>query len=182
MIGSVSVRNRIALAGITTLLTLVPLAATGCGGGTGTVSGQVLFQGKPLPGGVVIFRSVDTSLNPVSATLDADGKYEATVPVGEVKVTVDNRSLKNPPTGPVGVTAGPEGNQRPRGLPKGVPVAPPGGMGGEGAKDKDVPTITPTKQVGTYVAIPERYFDPDASGLSLKVSRGSQTFNIELGK
>jgi hypothetical protein len=129
-----------------------------------------------------MFRPLDTSQNPVSAVLDQDGKYEAIVPAGEVKITVDNRSLKSPPRGPVGVSGNPEGDQRPAGVPKNVPVAPPKGAMGEATRENNAPPITPQTQVGKYVPIPEKYYDPDTSGLSLKVTRGSQPFNIELVK
>src|SRR5262249_41838219 len=162
------------------LLLLLPLALTGCGVPSGKVSGQVVYQDKgqekALPGGIVTFRPIDTTINPVTAEIGPDGNYEATVPAVEVKISVDNRALKNPGAGPVGVTGGPPQNIR--GMPKGVPVAPP--KGNEAAKDKDIPAISTQKPVGAYVPIPDKYYDADSSGLTLKVNKGSQTHKIEL--
>src|SRR5262245_48509919 len=79
-------------------LLLVPLVA-GCGPGEGTVSGKVTYDGKPLPGGLVTFRPADPRQNPVSVQLDKEGNFPATaLPVGEVKVCIDNRELEPVPS------------------------------------------------------------------------------------
>src|SRR5262245_36617726 len=101
MIGSVSVRNRFLTIAKLTALFLLPMTLTGCGQPKGKVSGQVLFQGKPLPGGIVKFRPVNSALNPVTAQIDENGKYEAAVPAGECKISVDNRGLLSEGGGPV---------------------------------------------------------------------------------
>src|SRR5436190_453205 len=89
-------------------LALLLSVALGCGG-SGTVSGTVLFKGKPLSGGKVIFRPVNTRNNPVTATIDASGHYEVKVPTGEVQISVDNRALKGADRGPIGTS----GNEDP---------------------------------------------------------------------
>ena len=55
----------------------------GCGPGKGRVSGQVLFNGKPLPGGWVTFQPAVRGHNPVSAEIDRDGNYSAVLPAVE---------------------------------------------------------------------------------------------------
>jgi hypothetical protein len=177
---SSSVRSRLALADRLALLMLLPLALTGCGVPSAKVSGQVVYQDKgqekALPGGTVTFRPVDTTINPVTAEIGADGNYEAMVPAVEVKISVDNRGLKNPDASPVGVTSGPP--QKVKGMPKGIPVGPP--KDNDAAKDKDIPAISTQKPSGTYVRIPDKYYNTETSGLSLKVTKGSQTHKIEL--
>ena len=78
------------------LVLLLPLVV-GCGPGQGNVSGRVLFNGAPLPGGRVTFRPADPRQNSVSAEIDRQGNYQAVLPAGEVKVCVDNRELEPPP-------------------------------------------------------------------------------------
>jgi hypothetical protein len=157
------------------------LAVGGCGG-KGKVSGQVTFDGKPLPGGIVRFRPANTAFNPVSATIDQDGRYEATVPAGECKISVDNRALLGPSAGPVGITGG--GKVGGRGAPsKGAATGPPKGVMDQVKVEKGVPEIVQQqRQAGTYVAIPKQYYDPETSGLTMTVKSGGQTHNIELTK
>jgi hypothetical protein len=183
MIETASVRRGFALIGRLVLVLLLSACFTGCGGpGTGNVSGQVLFQGKPLPGGIVMFRPVNTSFNPVTAPIDQDGKYEVRVPAGECKISVDNHGLQHAPTGPVGVSGAPENVGGRRGGPPKGAVGPPKGGIGEVAKEKGAPEISIENPVGTYVPIPKDYYDPETSGLTLTVKTGSQTHNIELTK
>src|SRR5437868_6821726 len=89
-------RHRLRLAsGGFGLLALFALA-TGCGSHAETckLSGKVLYNGKPLPGGFIMFRPGNPKLNTVTAEIDEQGNYEAVVPAGEVRVCVDNRELE----------------------------------------------------------------------------------------
>jgi hypothetical protein len=67
---------------------LLGLALPGCGDSeSGSVSGQVRFNGALLPSGTVTFYGANNLS--ASAPIAADGGYTATkVPVGPVKVTV----------------------------------------------------------------------------------------------
>jgi hypothetical protein len=63
------------------------LGLSGCGGGKGTVSGKVVYQGTPVTSGRVTFHAPDH--HAVSAPIDRDGRYKAKgVPTGPVQVTV----------------------------------------------------------------------------------------------
>jgi hypothetical protein len=75
-------------AGLSMLMTsLFALAAGGCGGGTGSVSGKVLYQGKPLPGGYVNFLG-EKNVTKTSA-IKEDGSYSVSgLPVGTAKISV----------------------------------------------------------------------------------------------
>ena len=57
------------------------------------VSGKVLFQGKPLPGGKITFVAVKGGFSAV-ATIDENGAYQVKAPVGEVEISVSNRMLE----------------------------------------------------------------------------------------
>lgn len=151
------------------LLTLL-MASISCGPGKGTVSGQVLFDGKPLPGGRVTFRPTDGQHNSVSAELNEQGTFEVTLPAGEVKVCVDNTELEPAPS------MGP--SPLPPGLPPDLQQKLKGSGGGKAAtKGQDGATGRPS---GRYVKIPERYYQVETSGLQFKVVGGAQKHNLEL--
>lgn len=143
----------------------------GCGASRGKVTGQVRFQDSPLPGGILTFRSADPKQNPVSVELDEQGNYQATLPVGEIQVAVDNRQLKPPPARPPSGLAPPLPQKALDVLSKSKPpsAAPPAAK-----------PATPAPTRGKYVAIPERYYTVDNSGLSITVGPGNQKHDIEL--
>jgi hypothetical protein len=150
-------------------LLLLLLVAAGCGPGQGTVSGRVVYNGAPLPGGWVLFRPADSRQNAVSAQVDAEGNYSAVLPVGPVKVSVDNRDLEPhasvsgllPPNLP------PEALKA-LGKPEPGKAAPkPGGA-------------SPPKGPGKYVKIPDKYYDTEKSELDFTVTGGEQQHNFEL--
>jgi hypothetical protein len=135
----------------------------GCGNGppgNGKVSGRVLLDNAPLPGGKVTFRSVDGRANLVTVELNETGAFSVNLPAGEVMVTVDNRDLEpKAPAGPLRF-AGPVQairNKAPQALPAPPKVGP-----------------------GRYVKIPERYYSLESSELSFTVSPGEQTHDIPL--
>jgi len=75
---------------LTTLLT--PLLI-GCFGGrdlpaTDTVSGVVNFEGNPIPEGTVQFRSTGESAAEYSVEISAEGRFEASLPLGEYLVAI----------------------------------------------------------------------------------------------
>ena len=151
------------------LFVLLLVFAAGCGG-RGTVSGQVLYKGKPVPGGWVTFRPVDGSANTVNARIDQNGHYEATLPTGEVKIAVDNRDLQPVPAEDGSGPALPPMFKLPAGLKPG-PKTPPAAVPSESASEK-LP--------GDYVPIPEEYYTVESSHLTYTVKRGPQTHDIEL--
>ncbi len=129
------------------------ILAVGCGKAKSTkhveVSGQVLFNGKPLTGGRITF--VDDKGFSSEGTIDENGNYKLNAPVGDVRVAVDNRMLRN------------TGAQK---YAKNVLKRP-------GSED-------PGTFKGTYVQIPDKYYTPESSGLTYKVLNGTQTKNFEL--
>lgn len=68
------------------LFVIVLILGVGCGKSDrapdATVQGRVLFQGRPLAGGVVVFapdREKGTAGKPLTATIDSNGRYKLTV-------------------------------------------------------------------------------------------------------
>jgi hypothetical protein len=136
------------------LVLLVPLGTSGCGG-SGTVSGKVLYNGKPLKGGNVTFVGKRT----VSSSIKDDGTYNcANVPAGEVTICVETDSLK---------PAGPQNKMH---------YKPPPGQQAPGGFDLG-DTADAAKR---YVAIPPKYKEPDTSPLKYTVRTGAQEKDISL--
>ncbi|OAI38944.1 hypothetical protein AYO40_01525 [Planctomycetaceae bacterium SCGC AG-212-D15] len=144
---------------------LLLVLVVGCGAREGTVSGRVLLNGEPLPGGRITFRAADPYKNSVNAEVDEDGTYEAVLPVGDVAVSVDNRDLQPRPN----VVS----------LPRDVPL--PDDVRAKLAVSRR-PAAAPvsTKAGGRYVAIPPAYYDMTTSGLGFTVSGGPQTHDLRL--
>lgn len=163
----------VALSGFAGML-LTSLLTMGCGGpGQGEVSGKVLFNKEPLPGGRVTFRPADPKQDSVSAELDEQGNYRAVLPAGEVLISVDNRELEPPPSivsGRIPEGLPPEIAQKLRGTAKSQPAP---------AK---TPDDAPVERRGRFVRIPTRYHEVETSKLQFKVQAGKQTHNIELEK
>jgi hypothetical protein len=128
----------------------------------GTVSGQVTYLSKPVPGGLITFRPTEPGRNPANARLDEQGRFEVTVPAGDVVITVDNQDLKETGTG--------------------LPIAPPPGAKiPKGEKKESVPSPSaPVRPPGVYVPIPDKYARSDKSDLKMTVKSGPQTRNFEL--
>ena len=126
------------------------------------VSGKVLFEGKPLPGGRVMFAAIKGGFAS-SAPIDENGNYQINAPIGEVVIGVDNRMF-----------------QPRRGAGKGKSFA---GIPRQEHRlkrpDSQEEEAKPIKE-RRYVQIPERYANCDTSGLTYTVKPGPQSYNIEL--
>jgi hypothetical protein len=140
----------------TFLLIALALLAAGCSEGSGTVAGQVTYDGKPLPLGTISFHSQDDNHDVVNA-LVRDGAYSVSgVRTGTHKVTV--------------VAINPD---------KAGGAAPAGGAGGAtGGADGRSPVGR--KPTPNFVPLPERYADPERSGLSVQVHAGEQKYDVPL--
>jgi hypothetical protein len=68
---------------------VILVALAGCSGGNarGTVSGAVKLDGEPLKRGIIRFVPVDGKSQTADAGI-ADGKFTATVPLGEMAVEI----------------------------------------------------------------------------------------------
>lgn len=136
----------------------------GCERPRGTVEGEVLFDGKPLPGGMLSFVAIGPREKLTvegSAELARDGKFQIDLPVGEVMVGVDNREFEPmPATGPATL---PGAN-----LPADV------------RKSLSESTKASSKVSDRWVQLPERYYLPETSKIKIKVNKGPQKIQIEL--
>lgn len=137
------------------------LLAGGCAS-KATITGTVTYKGKPIPSGSITF-TPESGAPLVNAPI-RDGKYTAeSVPTGDAKVSITslymNRS-SSPMMDP---------NKRDK-------LAPPKDAPPEAQK-----AYQRTPEFKPGLKIPEKYTDPEQSGLSYTVQRGSQTkdFNLD---
>jgi hypothetical protein len=132
----------------------------GCGPRVGTISGEVTFQGKPVPGGLLTFRHEDDSVNSVSYELQPDGKYHIDIEVGKVMVCIDNREFE-----PRAAT---------------MPAMPPGmNLPADVVKSMQASTKEASKVSDRWVKLPEKYYQIETSDVQIDVRGGKQTANIE---
>lgn len=144
------------------VLSLSPLI--GCGGPTSAkVSGRVLLEGQPLPGGRITFRPANPAANSVSVEIDEKGQYEVVLPIGDVLVSVDNRELA------------PRAARGPIEIPGLAPD-----VQSKLATTVTRPTPTPTARKGHYVPIATRYHDAVSAGLGFTVTTGEQQHDFQL--
>lgn len=161
------------------LLLSLPILTSGCGDSVGTVSGTVTYQGKPLTGGSITFLPKEGLA--VNGTIDKDGTYSvAKVPAGEVKISIDTFASRTGANRPAGggppVAGGPPGGGGPPKDRGGPPkdVLP---------KDVDPKSFDPAaieREREKHVKIPEKYLDPNKSGLTFTVVKGKNTHDIAL--
>ena len=118
------------------------------------VSGTVNFKSKPLPGGRVSFVAVKGGFAS-SGDIDENGLYKIDAPVGDVKISVDNREFEK--------QKGPK--------PKKPQILKQPGQTGE-----------PTVHKGKFVPIPKKYYEADTSGLTYTVQKGAQKYDINLAE
>jgi hypothetical protein len=139
---------------------------SGCdrGANGGTVSGRVLVDGKPLRGGTITFVPTEAGSKIAGCQIEESGNFgPVTLSLGEVLVSVDNRSLA------------------PR--QSGGQIALPKNLNAE-ARAKILESrahAAPSSPANpNYMAIPSRYYLVETSGLTLKIERGDQAHDIEL--
>jgi hypothetical protein len=139
--------------------------AVGCGS-EGTVSGKVYLRGQPVTGGTVHFVPEGKGGN-YASVIGTDGSYSVSkLPLGPAKIGV---------TGMTGGT-------------KGVPAAVFNRQGGRQIAKAFKQMASTEKSEGSKggrppdasLAVPEKYADPDQSGLKLDVTSGSQSFDIKM--
>lgn len=138
--------------------------SVGCERPRGLVEGEVLFDSKPLPGGMLSFVSIDAKNKLTvegSAELGQDGTFKIDLPVGDVMVGVDNREFEPmPATGPAKLP----GDNIPEDVRKSLMQS----------------TKAASKVSDRWVKLPEQYYLPETSEIKIKVKKGSQKIQIEL--
>lgn len=110
-------------------LTCVSLLLAGCGGSggdstpTGTVTGKVSLNGKPLEGGMIVFVAQGKSSN-ASGTVLKDGTYTLkhgkgfSVPVGDYRIYVSSVDVSAPTPDPMDLNNNPEKYEQKNTIPE----------------------------------------------------------------
>jgi hypothetical protein len=151
---------------------VVAFTLAGCGGGKAKVKGKVSLNGKPLVWGTVTL--VDASGTNYQSTIGLDGTFttEEAVPTGPVKIGVISPKPPDPARRGGGAAAGKAGggpsipDPREEFLKK-------QGITPQKGDDRPLPAA------GAWFPIPEKYNDPNTSGLSDVVKSG-QDLTIDL--
>lgn len=146
---------------------LIVLAA-GCGSKDGTVSGKVTYKGKSMTGGEIHFIPASESGN-FATQIEKDGSYSISkLPPGPAKITIMTAS-PTPPMAMMGKRRG-GGAGAKKGMEKQQQMLK--GKGGEHEGERAAPA--------EIVAVPEKYADPEKSGLQVDVKGGRQSFDIKI--
>ncbi len=136
------------------------LFVVGCGPSMGEITGEVVYKGKPVPGGLITFRPEDPSQNSVAYELDRDGKFKIELPAGEITVCIDNREFEpRPATAPA--------------IPPGVNLPP------DVLKSLQTGAKESSKVSDRWVKLPEKYYQMETSDIKFTVKGGPQTEVIE---
>ena len=148
--------------GIGSFLILASCSGQGIRDGFGLVEGKITYQNNPVTGGSIHFFQGQEKVG--SCMIRGDGTYSAEIPLGPVKAAIETVSVKYKDQ---------EGRKAVLQVMK------------ENGFDVDADQREPkspayTAAKGTYVDIPERYGDPENSGLEHKVVRGRQTCDFNL--
>ena len=147
-------------------LACLSLALPGCGHGRRgadhvKVTGKVTYKNKPVTGGRITFVLIPTDPEkeqPFSngGTIDENGNYAVDAPLGNVKITVDNKMLNT------------------SGLSKGAKQVMARGAGN--------PNQQPSQDAikGTYMYIPDKYRNTETTDLTWTVTKDQTTHDIDL--
>jgi hypothetical protein len=141
----------------------------GCGSGNSTVparvAGTVKYNGQVVKAGQLTFHTAEGAT--FGAQLSTDGTYTATdLPVGDMVVTFDTEYLnKDRKIEVTGAKAKKDMDRRKKAM-SGGERQPPAGAGVEGST--------------LYVKVPAKYADKKTSPLKVTLTRGSNTFDVEL--
>lgn len=148
------------------------LLAAGCGK-EGTVSGKVYYKGELLKGGMVTFFPESAKAGDFRSPIGEDGSYSIPkVPPGSAKIAV----MVGIPTPPPSIFKGRSAERAEKAYKS--------KMTSEEAKkaatpkDKDAP-FNPLAS-GYTSPLPEKYSDPDKSGLTVNVTGGKMTHDIKM--
>jgi hypothetical protein len=177
--------------GALSVLALGILCASGCGPGhkdRGVVRGKVTFNGKPLNSGTILFVTSDN--RSASTSIKEDGTYEMPdAPVGECTITVTVGSTSGKGGGnmmapggmpAIGKMGGPGGMPSTTGGQKSDSSKPPPGLGTSGGDGQQMTGPPPQVDARKQVKIPDKYSNPETSGLKYTVVKGEQTKDLPL--
>jgi hypothetical protein len=157
-----SVRKPWLLVGLAAVLAVVAPGCEPAGGYRGEVSGTVTYNGQKLNSGQITFKN-DKGIES-SGSIQPDGSYKIPdAPIGPVKIGVRTMNFAG--------MAGRPGMQPGGNIPK--ETKPPEGMAPTGG----APAMPPG---GKPVMVPEKFADPESSGLTYTVTKGTQEHSIDI--
>lgn len=176
MCANASLRHR-PFAVVAALLALVVPLAIGCGGGKGKVTGNVTVDNKPLPGGTITFHP--SKGNAASGEI-IDGQYTVTgVPTGNARVSVSTAYLKQEADALGMANQNMSMSMGGRTPPRDIPPEARAAL--EKEKQRADESIQKSKELrARYRPIPEKYANPDSSGITLSVKSGTNPFDLSL--
>jgi hypothetical protein len=153
------------------LFALVLGLLAGCSGTsrpTAHVSGKITYKGETVKGGNIQFIGKGDA-PPARATITKDGTYEiADAPVGDFLVSIETESMNPHKAGP---TYGQAMAKKAKG-----PVMDPSKMAG----DSGGGMMSPEEMAARYVKIPDKYNNPNKSGLTATFKPGRNTVDFPL--
>jgi hypothetical protein len=129
---------------------------------TGVITGKVIFEGAPLPGGAIHFFEGKKHLG--GYMIRGDGSFVAELPVGTVLIAVETDSAKHK-------------GDREEMMKQWRKMA---GSEYVHMKQEKLAGASATAPKQVYKKIPERFSRPDQSGLSYEVLPGVQEQDFEL--
>lgn len=148
----------------TTVVCTIIGSLVGCGGGTGSLKGNVTFQGKPVVAGTVTVFASDGAV--CLGEIQSDGTYEIrTVATGKAKITVyspDRTKLT--------------GLERLERKAVADASAKTRGADPKASADEASPRVNPPG----WLKLPEKYADVASTDIATELSRGINSFNITL--
>ncbi|GEM_PF-351402 len=118
-----------------------------------TLEGSITYDGKPIPLALVIVRSETATADSI---VREEGKYKVlSVPLGNVKIAVDTEAMRSEVISRAMARAntGPDGKAAPN---------------------------APAKL--SFFPVPVKYADPDTSGITMEIKKGTNTLDITLSK
>lgn len=149
------------------LLFVLFVSAAGCGK-EGTMSGKVFFKGQPVSGGTVYFHPEGKPGN-YPSIIQPDGSYSVSkLPRGPARISV----LVGSKSVPAGVFERRGGKLAAKGMEK------MGKIGKAASGGGDQPAHAGAAKNGG--SVPEKYTDPEKSGLAIEIEGGNQTHDIQL--
>jgi hypothetical protein len=155
---------------------LIPLSM-GCGGGKGKVSGTVTVDGQPLPAGTITFYPSKGTAVPGNIS---DGQYSVSgVPSGTAKITVETASIKKQADSMQSSTSNMQMSMGQ--MPPGAQMPPEAKARLDEEKKRADDSVRQAKELrAKYRPIPDKYAQPDTSGLTVEVKSGTNTHDVPL--
>ena len=155
-------------------LLLFPLSvlAAGCSS-EGTVSGTVYYKGKPLKEGMILFFP-ESKGGDFRSMIGPDGTYSMSkLPIGHAKISViTGSSTAGPPASVMRQGKGGGGKIAEEALTK--------RMSAEAKKALEESKKRPADPSGYSGTVPQKYTNPDESGLTIEVTGGKQTHDVKI--